>query len=598
NFPDKWKGQKVVGLFDFGRTQAGGLVGAETLLYIDGVPYKGVDQNHLEVIIKPELVTNQTEFSFRSWSGVPNQFRYDVHSNYSIRISNEGPIGAIHTVKQMNFGILDEKINSFYYDVLAILETVKAIKKTNSTESDMLLRALDKVYKFIDPTLEMLDVNAHIQQLYEAADLLKVEQSKIKKSSNVKFSAIAQTHIDVAWLWRIKHTREKIARSFSTALRLMDEYPDFIFLQSQPQLFAYLKKDYPTIFEEIKQKVKEGRFEVDGAMWLESDCNIPSGESLTRQILYGKMFMEDEFGVDSTFLWMPDVFGYSWSLPQILKKSGVDTFCTTKMGWNQYNRIPFNSFWWRGMDGTEMMTHLIEDTSFHEISADTMVNGWEKYKDKELVDGILYHFGLGDGGGGPQELNVELLHRYNDMPGLPYIEFEKAGSYFNRLNETASTTDEYVHTWDGEFYLELHRGTFTSQAFTKKYNRELEFKYRNTEILGSLTHIKNGNWDLYDQNKITDGWKLILLNQFHDIIPGSSIADVYVDALKDYKKAEQDILIQKDKFEGSLVNETSNKYSIFNHSNWYITDRVLIKDLGKEGSFYYEGTKLNSECIG
>ncbi len=310
------------------------------------------------------------------------------------------------------------------------MKTIHILKHSNSTESDALLRAVDKAYLFIDPTLEEFNPEAHRKQLYAAHKILLEEKSKIKKQSQVKFSAVGQSHIDVAWLWRIKHTREKIARSFSTALRLMEEYPDFIYMQSQPQLLEYLKKDYPTIFEQIKERVKEGRFEVEGAMWLESDCNIPSGESLTRQILYGKKFMKEEFNVESKYLWMPDVFGYSWALPQILRKSDVDTFCTTKMAWNQYNRMPFNTFWWKGLDGTEVLTHLIEDVNFMDMEAKTMINGWEQYKDKELADGILYQFGLGDGGGGPTARNIEMLHRFNDMPGLPYIEIEKSGCLF------------------------------------------------------------------------------------------------------------------------------------------------------------------------
>ncbi|GJM77454.1 hypothetical protein HMSSN036_96700 [Paenibacillus macerans] len=301
--------------------------------------------------------------------------------------------------------------------------------------------------------------------------------SALPKSSPVTVRCIGHTHIDVAWLWRLKHTREKAARSFSTVLRLMEMFPEYVFLQTQPQLYEYLKQDYPELYEQIKERVKEGRWEAAGGMWLEADCNLTSGESLVRQLLYGTRFLREEFGAECTYLWLPDVFGYSWALPQILRKSGFDTFMTTKISWNQYNRMPHDTFKWRGIDGSEVLTHFIttpQDGSFWwytyngNIEASSVQGIWDTYRDKEINKELLLSYGYGDGGGGVNREHLELRRRLEAMPGLPNVVTGRADEYFAKLHETVEKADRYVHTWDGELYLEYHRGTYTSQAYNKK----------------------------------------------------------------------------------------------------------------------------------
>ncbi|EJK6532392.1 alpha-mannosidase, partial [Listeria monocytogenes] len=220
-----------------------------------------------------------------------------------------------------------------------------------------LLQAINRAYLAIDWSTPGSMQN--LISMETANQNLQAALKKIPKNFPIKVAAVGHTHIDVAWLWRLKHTREKAARSFSTVLHLMEDYPEYLFLQSQPQLYAYIKEDYPEIYAKIKAKISEGNWEADGGMWLEADCNIPSGESLVRQMLYGQKFLREEFGKPSSFLWLPDVFGYSWALPQILRKSGIKTFMTTKISWNQYNRMPHDTFQWRGIDGTEILTHFI-----------------------------------------------------------------------------------------------------------------------------------------------------------------------------------------------------------------------------------------------
>ncbi len=366
----------------------------------------------------------------------------------------------------------------------------------------------------------------------------------------VTVTAVGHTHIDVAWLWRLTHTREKAARSFSTVLRLMKQYPEYIFLQTQPQLYDYIKQDYPELYAVIAGRVSEGRWEAGGAMWLEADCNLTSGESLVRQILYGTTFFLEEFGVECKYLWLPDVFGYSWALPQILRESGIDTFMTTKISWSQYNRMPHDTFRWRGMDGSEVLAHFITTPEGPESSAwyytyngiiePFAVQGiWDSYRDKNLNRELLLAYGYGDGGGGVNREHLEMRRRLDAIPGVPNVKPGRADDYFERLNETIRSTDQYVHTWDGELYLEYHRGTYTSQAYNKKMNRRLELLYREAEWLQVLLAAGSGSFGKYPAEAFNEGWKIILRNQFHDIIPGSSIREVYEDSRAEYAEAER-----------------------------------------------------------
>ena len=384
----------------------------------------------------------------------------------------------------------------------------------------------------------------------------------------------------------------------------MERYPEYIFLQTQPQLYEYVKNDYPELYEAIKQKVKDGNWEVDGGMWLEADCNIPSGESLVRQILVGSRFIKEEFNKDVEYLWLPDVFGYSWALPQILKKSGIDMFMTTKISWNQYNRMPHDTFKWRGIDGSEILTHFITTpepwsqpgswfyTYNGRLTPKTVKGVWDAYTDKGITNDLLVSYGFGDGGGGVNREMLEYRKRLDKMPGLPNVKTGKASEYFRCLKEKVEKTDEYVHTWDGELYLEYHRGTYTSQAYTKMMNRKLELLYRETEWLSTVACLTNNDWSLYANNEITKGWKTILRNQFHDIIPGSSITEVYEDAKQEYKEAEDIALDIQNKLEEIYINKDEHTWTIVNNSNWDRNESIDIK-CDEDGSFYDEdGNKL------
>ncbi|WP_419742623.1 alpha-mannosidase [Paraclostridium dentum] len=586
DIPSNWENKTVVGIFDFGETGAGNNSGFESLFYLNNKPYQGVDSNHKEVFLPKDINGTRVELIFRLWTGL------------------EGggiPREQEHRINRAQLAWLDEKVDDLFYNASVILETIGELDEY-SPDKVHLTKILNNAFKLIDwayPGNEDF-----YNSLHEASDYLNKEIDKIDKHSVVNVTCIGHTHIDVAWLWRLKHTREKCARSFSTVLRLMERYPEYIFLQTQPQLYEYVKNDYPELYEAIKQKVKDGNWEVDGGMWLEADCNIPSGESLVRQILVGSRFIKEEFNKDVEYLWLPDVFGYSWALPQILKKSGIDMFMTTKISWNQYNRMPHDTFKWRGIDGSEILTHFITTpepwsqpgswfyTYNGRLTPKTVKGVWDAYTDKGITNDLLVSYGFGDGGGGVNREMLEYRKRLDKMPGLPNVKTGKASEYFRCLKEKVEKTDEYVHTWDGELYLEYHRGTYTSQAYTKMMNRKLELLYRETEWLSTVACLTNNDWSLYANNEITKGWKTILRNQFHDIIPGSSITEVYEDAKQEYKEAEDIALDIQNKLEEIYINKDEHTWTIVNNSNWDRNESINIK-CDEDGSFYDEdGNKL------
>ncbi|GIP24090.1 alpha-mannosidase [Paenibacillus sp. J22TS3] len=569
--PASWSGRRILGRFDFGETGGGNNSGFESLFYLHGKPYQGVDSNHMEVFFNEEMAGTCVELKFRLWSGLEGGGQ---------------PKNQTHGVKLAEICWLDEKVDDYYYTLLAVSETVKVLDE-NMAERAKLLKAADDSLLRIDwsePGSEEFYAS-----VYEACDFLSDAIDHMEKTSPVQITCIGHTHIDVAWLWRLKHTREKCARSFSTVMRLMEMYPEYVFLQTQPQLYEYVKEDYPELYEKIKERVAEGRWEAGGGMWLEADCNLTSGESLVRQLLVGTRFFKQEFDADCDYLWLPDVFGYSWSLPQILKKSGIHTFMTTKISWNQYNRMPHDTFKWRGIDGTEILTHFITTTEpwsqpgswFYtyngQIIPKTVKGSWDAYRDKEMNQELLLSYGYGDGGGGVNREMLEMRRRLDRMPGLPKLETGRADEYFRKLNKTVEDTTSYVHTWDGELYLEYHRGTYTSQAHNKRMNRKLELLYRQSEWLGVAHSVMKGDFGLYRGGELNEGWKIILRNQFHDIIPGSSIREVYEDSRIEYEEAERIGSEAWNQAEQALIhNSQPNVYTVWNSSPWAETQLVQI----------------------
>lgn len=356
---------------------------------------------------------------------------------------------------------------------------------------------------------------------------------------------VGHTHIDCAWLWPLRQTREKVQRSFATVVELMRRYPEYRFFSSQPFLYQNLKEEAPELYEEVRSLVRQGRWECDGAMWVEADCNLTSGESLIRQILFGKRFFRKEFGVESHVLWLPDVFGYSAALPQILKKSGVDWFVTSKISWNDTNQMPYDTFLWKGIDGTPINTYFLTAqnkwknqppanyTNYNARVTPSFVAGaQERYQQKELSKEVLITFGYGDGGGGTTVSDLEYAKRLSKgIPGTPAFRIKSVGNFLQALAERIADHPR-LPVWQGELYLEFHRGTYTSHCKNKRFNRRSETLYLSAECANSIVKCLLGG--AYPKEALRKGWEKILLNQFHDIIPGSSIHEVYEQSDRDY----------------------------------------------------------------
>lgn len=579
SLPDSWLSRDVVGLFDFGRTGGGNNEGFESLLFVAGKPFQGVDSNHQEVIFDPRETGPILDLGFRLWSGLEGGGQ---------------PRQQSHELLRADIAWLDLACDDLYFTARAVLGTVQVLDE-QSPEKSRLLNLLNRAFLQVDFSRPGSD--SFHESVAEARDALVHALAEQRREAQVAITCVGHTHIDVAWLWRLKHTREKVARSFSTADRLMTRYEDFTFLQSQPQLYEYVKQDYPELYERIRQRVREGRWEAGGAMWVEADCNISSGEALVRHIVYGIRFFNREFGVRNTYLWLPDVFGYSWALPQIMRQCGVNTFITTKISWNEFNKMPHDTFVWRGIDGSEVTAHFItvpDDgnpgswyyTYNGLMEPRTVVGTWRNYADKAINQELLLAYGYGDGGGGPNRHMLEMRRRLDSMPDLPKAGSGRVDEYVRRLNDNIrSPHGGYLHTWDGELYLEYHRGTYTSQAHAKRMNRYLELKYREIEFLCALDAILGDDWRRYPQQELYDGWKIVLRNQFHDIIPGSAIREVYEDSREEYAQADDIAAACGDEALGNLLQVAVDRtFTVINSASWQRDGLVRLPLTGFGGS--------------
>ncbi|HZS94901.1 MAG TPA: alpha-mannosidase, partial [Chloroflexota bacterium] len=340
-------------------------------------------------------------------------------------------------------------------------------------------------------------------------------------------------HLDLAWLWPMDETRRKAQRTFYTVIGLMERYPQFNFNQSTAQVYAFLDEDDPNLLAAIKDRVASGQWEPVGGMWVEPDTNMPSGESLVRQLLYGQRYFKRTFGATHSVGWMPDCFGFCPQLPQILRGAGIDSFFTIKLNWSETNRFPYDLFWWQALDGSRVLAHMFDNPSSPfgdppgiggyngDPTPFAAVNTWANYRGKYLFPESLFTIGFGDGGGGPTSEMLERVAETNSVPTIPSMEFTTIHEFFQRAHETVRNQD--VPTWTGEMYLELHRGTLTSQGRTKYLHRRAERDLVAAEALGAMVALCGGDFP----ESLEEQWCLVLRNEFHDILPGSSIGEVY-----------------------------------------------------------------------
>lgn len=444
---------------------------------------------------------------------------------------------------------IDREAEALYFDANVLLDSIAAMPESAPARGT-LLRTLDEAFAALDwrnPFDEAFSDGVRAARKHLRNCVYEAGNSGDPRVPRPRIHALGHAHIDVEWLWPLDVTRGKAERTFSTALMLMERFPGYTFTQSQPQLYKLLSQTRPDIYERVKARVREGRLNPTGGTWVEPDTNLPSGEALVRQFLFGMRYFERELGVRPEVLWLPDVFGYTAALPQIMRLAGVRYFYTSKLSWNQYTDYPYDTFWWEGLDGSRVLTQLAttpevlnpapgQNTRMTTYNARMqpleIVRTWERYKQKAYNHHLLIAYGLGDGGGGPSPEMVECAARMADLPGMPQVQFGTAEDFFHALE---NTVPDDLPRWVGELYFQLHRGTFTSQSRTKRYNRKTETLLHSAEALCALAHLLGAE---YPQDALNAAWEIVLLHQFHDILPGSSIREVYEEVEARYERAQ------------------------------------------------------------
>ena len=529
--PPRLDGAHVEFLITTGREGQWDATNPQMLFYLNGKIVQGVDVNHREILMSPRAnAGEQYEIAILAYSG-------SVPGDLIIRTE---------------LVQVDDAVEKAYYDFLVPVQAARLLKKP---DEENYRRILVKLGPAAADALDLREPysSRFYRSIEEMERIVKKEFYENVNTSSPVVSAIGHTHIDIAWLWTVDQTREKAVRSFSTVLELMDRYPDYKFMSSQPILYQFVKEQEPELYERIRDRVREGRWETDGAMWLESDCNLPAGESLVRQIIKGEQFFREEFGISSRCLWLPDVFGYSAAIPQILKKCGIPYFLTTKIAWNQFDQLPNDTFMWKGIDGSRVFVFMPTacdfdktlglNVSFTDTRNTTTYTGivnpnmtlgtFKRFQNRDLTEDTLMLFGYGDGGGGSTKEMLEEAKRLRyGLPGIPRLVQENERDFFDRIyHDIASKPGMPV--WDGELYFEYHRGTLTSMGKNKRYNRKSEQMYEQLETLGVMAELKGL---AYPAGVIKKGWDIILLNQFHDIIPGSAIGPVYDQTDREYEE--------------------------------------------------------------
>lgn len=531
---------QVVLLFDTEMGTGWEATNPQFTVYIDGQIRQALDTNHRFCTLSEADLRGRHRLSLRAYSGEEDGRRLTMKIYLAVR---------------------DTAVEKFFWDFSVPYNTLELLNPDCEDYLDTL--------QVLNESVNRLDLRrpyspSFYEGLAEAETYLEEHYYQVLCDAEKKpvVKAVGHTHIDVAWLWTLKTTSDKAVRSFATVLELMRRYDDYIFMSSQAQLYEYVLQHAPDMFKEIQERVKEGRWEVEGGMWVEADCNLSSGEGLVRQFLYGQRFFREHFGANHKILWLPDVFGYSAALPQIIKKSGLDYFMTTKIAWNDTNRMPCDTFEWKGIDGTSVLTHFSPSreysrlgelfptevgtfTTYNAMLNETQVKGaWQRYGNKELNSEVLMSYGWGDGGGGTTPEMIERGRRLRrGIKGLPRVEFSTARAFFDKLAADVKGSKD-LPVWEGELYFEYHRATLTSMARNKRDNRRAEIALANVELLYTLA--ERFTELTYPKERLRELWKIVLRNQFHDILPGSSIEDVYRDSAEEYAKvfAEVDALRQ------------------------------------------------------
>ena len=465
-----------------------------------------------------------------------------------------------YTLSRMDVTIFNEDVFAYYMDLETVSSLIRELKD-DDPRYWQLAKALQRSLNLYDER----DLETVAAARAELAGVL----AEPAASSAIKHIAIGHAHIDSAWLWPVRETRRKVARTVSNVLALMDEDPDFTYAMSSAQQYEWLEDEHPDLFERMKARIAEGRFIPVGGMWVESDNMIPAGESLIRQITFGKRYFKEHLGVDPRGIWLPDSFGYTGSWPQIARRAGFDWFLTQKISWNDTTKFPHHSFMWEGIDGTRILTHFPpSDTYCSWMSMHELMYSQSNFLDKDLSRNAILLYGFGDGGGGPTREMTARIRRDHDLAGAPKIEFGTPDQLFDRVRkDIVDDARGETPVFKGELYLELHRATLTAQQDMKRGCRQEESMLRVAEYLCAVASIKNPGY-VYPREELDRIWKTLLLNQFHDILPGSAIAWVHRQARAEY---ERDIA----RLDGIIL-DAGRAIAAVNHDAAIIADAMIV----------------------
>ncbi|MFI6080187.1 alpha-mannosidase [Streptomyces sp. NPDC051217] len=522
--PADWSGRRVEAVFDLGFVGDWPGNQAEALVHTpDGSPVKAVNpQNQYVPVAHPAAGGERVEFLVEAASNpdiLANDFREPTPLGDKATAGHK----PLYTFARADLAVLDENVWHLSLDLQVLRELMVELGEQDPRRYEIMY-ALDRA-------LDELDLDDIPGTAAAVRQALKGVLERPAHASAHTMSAVGHAHIDSAWLWPIRETKRKTSRTFSNVTALAKEYEEFVFACSQAQQYAWVRDNYPKVWERIHETVRNAQWAPVGGMWVEADGNLPGGEALARQLVHGKRFFMDEFGIETKGVWLPDSFGYTAAYPQLAKLAGNEWFLTQKLSWNQTNKLPHHTFWWEGIDGTRIFTHFPPvDTYNAEFSGQEMAHAVRNYQDKGRGTRSLAPFGHGDGGGGPTREMMERARRLANLEGSAKVVIEHPDDFF------AAARAEYpdAPVWSGELYLELHRATYTSQARTKQGNRRSEHLLREAELWATAAALHTGFE--YPYEHLDRLWKTVLLHQFHDILPGSSIAWVHREAEAEYAR--------------------------------------------------------------
>ncbi|MFF2062414.1 alpha-mannosidase [Streptomyces sp. NPDC058200] len=527
--PDAWAGRRVEAVIDPGFTGDGPGFQAEGLVYdAAGIPIKGIHPRNRHIPVGAPAAGGEPVHLLLEAAANP-AVAHDFVPTFLGDVLTAGD-SPLYRFAAADLAVLDEEVWHLVLDIEVLSELMRELPADRSRRHEI-LRALESM-------LDALDLHDVAGTAAAARGELAEVLSRPASPSAHRISAAGHAHIDSAWLWPLRETVRKASRTFANVTALAADYPELVFACSQAQQYAWVRDNQPHIWERIKKAVADGNWAPVGSMWVESDANMPGGEALARQIVHGKRFFLEELGIETEEIWLPDSFGYTAAFPQLAKLAGVKWFLTQKLSWNQTNKMPHHTFWWEGIDGTRVFTHFPPvDTYNAQFLASELAHAEKNFAEKGRASTSLVPFGWGDGGGGPTREMLEKARRLKSLEGSPTVEIEKPSAFF------AAAEAEYgdkAPVWSGELYLELHRATYTTQAKTKQGNRRSEHLLREAELWATAAALRSASY-AYPYEELDRIWKTVLLHQFHDILPGSSIAWVHREARATYEAVREEL---------------------------------------------------------